>query len=1102
MSSPRSDKSNETLPTTAEEPRPANLEDIKTILITIESYKNLTPIYPVSDIKSSLKYLNEDLGETNLVPVTDDENVTVMQSFELRIDVNSPKDVDLLASNPIFLTATQFSGTFDSSLYEQLKPVETIVSDGDVESLFSAYEEVPEQKEESAVKKAVAKKDKPQKANKKTSEKDKTSRSKSITSKASKNSKKSKKSKGSTSSAATTKSTEAPIKSEVYGMCTLDLIPLFYGKTTFTEALLLHPVKRTSHLTSTFKNYPKVTVTVSVKDESKLVEPANILNFTAESIFYPPSLIATDMDCKISVMLPLEHQGQAPVVFQNPKICMKPPSKESYKRWPCMHEIGYNANTTKYFVDEGFDNIKNKEKLNLNQAFEDSNTRIEYNYIKRNVLFRSGLCEFMNHLYSYKKIVLELFVTTKTRARHDYISEDIENMDSTSRGKSKTNPYLHLMAILDLSSLMYPGVTKTRIASPLLTFSFEEAAKLGLDNSFFAPKSKVDVALKKGGKLKQEINKGKKVVEKKEQASKKDKASTVKEEKNLASKLPAKPEEPLPPEPSVPVYDEEGRQCFIVVELEFLKPISPKRDLEDMEVCLDDFQTEDVSVSKTILSKKVAQDFYRQTINDIIFDLNKHYAEYSEKKMSIPQKDYGDFINYLRLNGSYNTYTSSIINAATLLVTNKYKCLEEDLNNNRAYQNLISEVFNDLVSEMHGVLNSLVCYGMKPCLKKSDKSEDSYFLAKEAAELKYLEIADRYFLERIVNDSEDKADYWFDYAIFNTEINQPDKAFECVNTGLQKKPTHKYSLLLLGILLCDKDRTQEAETCFLNVMVKAPKWIEGWCVLYLYYEKVSRQDGMDMAMDMVKKYSEHPHEIDYITEFEDLAWSSKNVPEGMFFRTAVLLLKMRLFSWVELALAQEVTVPKYYGYVNYLLAVGYYYQKNFEHALEHINEAKEFQGNDFAIQSLSGHILFAQNNLSEAQDEYLHVINSFDRPDDIHLVYVNCSKVLELTDDDQQARKFILTACKYHQTPYVWLTAGKLYFKENDMLSAEECLTESNMKDNKNAEVWGYLTLVNLKLNRLEEAEQCYQQAVKNNLKDEELECAIKEEFRKLSALD
>lgn len=48
-------------------------------------------------------------------------------------------------------------------------------------------------------------------------------------------------------------------------------------------------------------------------------------------------------------------------------------------------------------------------------------------------------------------------------------------------------------------------------------------------------------------------------------------------------------------------------------------------------------------------------------------------------------------------------------------------------------------------------------------------------------------------------------------------------------------------------------------------------------------------------------------------------------------------------------------------------------------------------------------------------------------------------------------------------------------------MSAEACLTEANACDRKLPEVWAYLTLINVQLERLTEAEFCQRRALKVN---------------------
>ncbi|KAJ8940442.1 hypothetical protein NQ318_007142 [Aromia moschata] len=226
-----------------------------------------------------------------------------------------------------------------------------------------------------------------------------------------------------------------------------------------------------------------------------------------------------------------------------------------------------------------------------------------------------------------------------------------------------------------------------------------------------------------------------------------------------------------------------------------------------------------------------------------------------------------------------------------------------------------------------------------------------------------------------------------------------------------------------------------------------------------------------------------------------------------------------MLQWVEMALAQE--IQNHYGLTHYLLAAVCLYQQFYAHALEHIEETKNSYGSlhledqepwspspsprfslefglklnengysgDYAVAALSGHCLLALDRQKEAKEEYEHVLQSFSRPEDVHMVYVNCARVLESMEDRQTARKLMLLACKYSPTPYTWFKTGQL---------AEECFTESNYEDNRCAEVWAYLALVNLKLSRINEAELCYRQAVRHKLKCPGLTDLVEDEFKKI----
>ncbi|CAG9764617.1 unnamed protein product [Ceutorhynchus assimilis] len=1065
----------------------------RTIVIKLNSLRNIVPLYRISDVKVQLKYLDKHLGETRPMPVVDNE-LPLNDSFELLIDLESTKQLDLLASNPVFITVLQLTGTQDPSKYEylQISAQGAKATSAEIDSLFRLYEAFngerpPVQLCELKKRKKAGKRDRTENGNRQERSK---SRSKSITSR---DSKSSKKSKTKTKSESKSRSELLEVQTEIYGMCVIDLIPLFYGETSFSETLLIQPVKQSCQILSTHKNFPEISITVAIKDNAKFINILNVLNLTVESICNVPSMMLAEMDCTVCAMLPLFNSNASPTIFQNPKITTTEPASDlEPKRWPGLHDIGHNANTTKYFIEHNFEEITNRFNLNIRGAFKEGAARIEYNYLKRNILYEHGNSNFAAHVQSYRKLALEIYLTQKTK-KHKSFDRPSDDFDEFAPGRSRKSikipARIHLMAILDLVDLLYPGVTKLHIVAPVTYFHYEEAAKAGLNDSYFLPKPIGNVVTTKSSKTKLEGNKkNKKNAEKKDKnvIDRKDKLSVTKDDKDLAILLPAKPDEPLPPEPCRQVHNDNGEACFIIIELELLNPLNKKLDIEEIETDFHTLQLEASQSSKTILNQAVADEHYNRTIKEIKDDIYKHWQEYNNVITSIPMPNPKiQFPNYLKKLGAYQLYGNSIITSATLLITNNYKCFECDFRNNRNYQNLISEVYTGLTDKMYGILNVSNDKKAKEEKYSTAWNISSYFYAKEAAELKLDELGKRYFVERIiVNDNpEETSQSWFDFAIYNIEIDNVDKAFECVKEATALNSNNKHALLLLAILLADKDIIQDAEICFLNLLDLQSGWVEGWCILYLFYQKCSRLDGMEMVLDIVKKFAnERNSDSDYFEAFEDLAWSWKNIPKTFFLNAAVLLLKMRLYSWAELALAEELLVPKHYGYVNYLLAVVSYYKKNFEHALEHVKEAKVSVGSDYTILALSGHILLAQSKENEAKDEYFRIIESYNKPKDIHLVYLNSAEILAKQGEGQTARKCILNTCKIHQTPHVWLTAGKLFYQQNDLLSAEECFNKTTMKDNRYPEAWGYLTLVNLKLNRIQEAEQCYEKALKNKL--------------------
>lgn len=96
--------------------------------------------------------------------------------------------------------------------------------------------------------------------------------------------------------------------------------------------------------------------------------------------------------------------------------------------------------------------------------------------------------------------------------------------------------------------------------------------------------------------------------------------------------------------------------------------------------------------------------------------------------------------------GTYRLYLTSLTKAATLLVASRFK-IGNAIQDFTERSQFIGEVFVYLVSEMHQLVNKLICSSLEPEKRVICYRVNKYFFAKEAAQLKLYTIADRYFLD-------------------------------------------------------------------------------------------------------------------------------------------------------------------------------------------------------------------------------------------------------------------------------------------------------------------------------------------------------------------
>ncbi|XP_024936766.1 cilia- and flagella-associated protein 70 [Cephus cinctus] len=329
------------------------------------------------------------------------------------------------------------------------------------------------------------------------------------------------------------------------------------------------------------------------------------------------------------------------------------------------------------------------------------------------------------------------------------------------------------------------------------------------------------------------------------------------------------------------------------------------------------------------------------------------------------------------------------------------------------------------------------------------------------------------------------------YATYLIKIKDHNRAIECCREAIVLDKRHKIALLLYGILLWTEGENREAEIFLKSVTSLYPRFTEGWMILHLFYIRTEYYPGVDLTIQVAEKCLNDKDRdtvnVKYLT-LEPLAWSMIHCPKDqIYIITAVLLLKMNLYDFAGIALAQELAISGRSTPFLYYMAVHHYLLGRYDDALSHLKEAQCQHGMDYSIGSLMGHCHYKEGNLEDAMYSYEFVNMIFDSPDDMHLVHLRMGQYCLDTEQNTDAIKYFLNSSKFLPTPQSWLGAGVTYYYSTQFEKSEMALMEANKLDSRNCDIWGYLCLLNMSLQRHDEFQQCYRQAVKNNLKNVKL---------------
>ncbi|XP_047343540.1 cilia- and flagella-associated protein 70 [Vespa velutina] len=877
-----------------------------------------------------------------------------------------------------------------------------------------------------------------------------------------------------------TKKSRIPPKKEfklkIIGLCNVDLMPILLGENLFIEKLVLETAQFTFDGNAvSWPNLPRLTV--NIKQEKKPFFPSdlkfNFLNITVESIFNPPSSFTDKMDYTAGTFLYDDQEDPETIIYDRGKLIHGRDIEKS-KCWNPLSHLQSRAKLSKYKLACNYNDIKNtlKEELKLQDIMEKNISRIQWNSMSRHILQKDDIRKFQNQISKYKYWPFQFMVR--------------ETQDDKVKAKSTQVSKIY-QCYVDLSELLFPGRRKTRIASQLYTFNATDLMeKTGFEKAIFL----IDTQIKEP---KEKDKRGK--------TSTKN-TSIITEVETLATE---------------PVITETNEPVFVIIEIEIYHPLVACRLDKDFSNLIHELTTATDKKPYYPYSGDLAENQYTKCIETLIKIMTESYRDFckeTDKKSfrsveeNIKEEDskfcyvpdeLTCFIQYLYKTGIYLSIRNALKTKITLLLDQKFEMPSYTLDSSKG-QNFIVTVYTYLVELMHTIVNKTIETNFwNDSTSIVSDSKRLYFYADEAYESGHIEEARKYYTTIIDKEKNDPT-AWINYAIFLLTIGDKERAEECCQEAILLNNRHRIALLIYAAILMEKRYYREAEIFFRSIIDFYPRFAEGWTILNLFYIRIDYYPGIDIAIRIAKECMEDKDRDTEIDDREPIAWSMIHCPrDSIYMVTTTFLLKLHLYDLAGIALAQEMSLTGRSTYLLYYMAVQHYLLHRYDDALSHLKEAQCQYGMDYSISCLMGHCYFQEGDLEEAIKYYEFANMVFNRPDDIYLLRLRVGLCYENKKDYEKAKKVFLNACQFSPTSQSWLHAGISFYELNQLKEAEIALIEANKIDNCNPDVWGYLCLLNLSLNRYEEFAQCYRQAVKYNLKNEKLLNAIKESMEQLN---
>lgn len=353
------------------------------------------------------------------------------------------------------------------------------------------------------------------------------------------------------------------------------------------------------------------------------------------------------------------------------------------------------------------------------------------------------------------------------------------------------------------------------------------------------------------------------------------------------------------------------------------------------------------------------------------------------------------------------------------------------------------------------------------------------------------------------------AQFYYEYGILCLRINDWNSAEEILRESIALHMSHWPSLLAYGVLLCTREQYKEAEVFLQSCVDLEPRNYVSWAVLSLYYE-------LTKQMQLAHEAQLFADQMFYLKEeghYSDTMINNRDNDKYSFQWSVIQYLLDELTAdelaekWLIQRRSHLETLIENNNNNNNMsnnhhkLLVAYAklhnIRREYERVEQCLKEALDIQYRSEECWTMLGNLYLYQKRFSDAEKAYETAISikaphsevgTAKEKKELSILYMRLGKTYLSLSKYEYARDVYLKACNYWSCCISWLGVGISYLRCNDTENAEHALNEANIYNNKNGEVWAYLSILCELKNRKEEAEKAKKEAIRCGFHPKEME--------------